>query len=138
VSEPDDAPMSDAPTSEGEAKPDDAARAPRAVEPRTERSRPTVELDPRELANGAMTWPIVIAMLERIGTWATLAMRLGTITLLNAVLREMANETASAALVVQARVLLDALAHMPWDDEAGSDDKTGQPPSPSPNVRPER
>lgn len=74
--------------------------------------RPTVALDPTTMQ---VNWPIVIASLERLNSWATLAMRLGTLELVKDLAREMANPEAKADLVVKLRELADALAHMPWE-----------------------
>lgn len=56
-----------------------------------------------------------MASLERINTWATLALRLGTLALINECVREMALPGARADLVVKMRELVEALAHMPWE-----------------------
>jgi hypothetical protein len=78
--------------------------------------RPTVALSPRELATIGTSWPLALATLERLGPWATYAFRLGTIALLQSVCRQMAQENAHGAdLVNRARTLVEALARMPWE-----------------------
>jgi len=76
--------------------------------------RPTVRVDASDIGP---SWPLIMAMLERLGPWAPLALRLGTIALLQATLREMSTTDASAQLVVTARELVEAMAHMPWDQK---------------------
>lgn len=74
---------------------------------------PTAVLDPRELM--APSWALVFAMLEKLGTWPSLAMRLGTLALLQECTRAMAQPDAPASLVSDAQTLLDALRRMPWE-----------------------
>jgi hypothetical protein len=75
-------------------------------------TRPTVQLDPRDLKP---SWPIVIASLEQLGDWAVFALRLGTLALIQACVRELAQENAKADLIVRLRLLTEALAHMPLE-----------------------
>ena len=75
-------------------------------------TRPTVQLDPRDLKP---SWPIVIASLEQIADWPVLALRLGTLALIQNCVRELAHTQARADLVVRLRTLTDALAHMPLE-----------------------
>lgn len=75
--------------------------------------RPTVQLDPRTLA---VSWPIVIASLERLGSWTVLALRLGTLALIQECVREMAMPNARAELVNKMRELVEVLALMPWEE----------------------
>lgn len=75
--------------------------------------RKTVALDPHQLT--ASAWPLAITTLERLNGWALLAMRLGTLALLQECVREMALPNASEELVERARELVEALAHMPWN-----------------------
>lgn len=75
--------------------------------------RKTVALDPHDIT--AAAWPLAITTLERLNGWAVLAMRLGTLALLQECVRAMAEPGASPDLVHKARELVDALAHMPWD-----------------------
>lgn len=72
--------------------------------------RPTVQLSPSDV----ISWPHVIAALERMAPWAVLALRLGTLALLQECTRAMAQQSATAAQVVRARELVEALARMPW------------------------
>ena len=74
--------------------------------------RPTVRLDPRDLK---VTWPIVIASLEQLSDWAALALRLGTLALVQECVRELAQRDARADVVVRLRELVEALAHMPYE-----------------------
>lgn len=75
-------------------------------------ARPTMRLDARELMP---SWPIVLASLEQIATWATLALRLGTLALVQECVRELAQRDAHADVVVRLRELVEALAHMPYE-----------------------
>jgi hypothetical protein len=75
-------------------------------------SRPTVQLDPRDLKP---SWPIVIASLEQLGEWPVLALRLGTLALIQNCVRELAQTNAKADLIVRLRLLTEALAHMPLE-----------------------
>lgn len=75
-------------------------------------TRPTVRLDPRDLRP---SWPIVIAYLEQIAPWPVLALRLGTLALIQNCVRELAEADARADLVVKLRDLVEALAHMPLE-----------------------
>jgi hypothetical protein len=74
--------------------------------------RPTVRLDPSALQP---SWPIVLATLEQLADWATLALRLGTLALIQECVRELAQPKARAELVVRLRALVEALAHMPFE-----------------------
>jgi hypothetical protein len=73
--------------------------------------RPTLTLEAIEKP----TWPIAIATLEQLGSWAVLALRLGTLALLQECTRAMAQPDAPVALVGEAQSLIDALRHMPWE-----------------------
>lgn len=76
-------------------------------------SRPTVQLDPRDLKP---SWAIVIASLEQLaGEWGPLALRLGTLALIQNCVRELAQTNAKADLIVRLRMLTEALAHMPLE-----------------------
>lgn len=72
----------------------------------------TVRLDPSDVR---ASWPMAIASLEQLSGWGTFALRLGTLALIQRCVRELAEPNASADLVVQLRVLTDALAHMPLE-----------------------
>jgi hypothetical protein len=72
----------------------------------------TVRLDPRDLKP---SWPVAIASLERISDWSVLALRLGTLALVQACVRDLAQPRARGDLVVRLRELVDALAHMPLE-----------------------
>ncbi len=75
--------------------------------------RKTVRLDPSGLRP---TWPIVIASLEQITNWAAFALRLGTLALIQECVRELALPGARAELVVRLRELVEALAHMSFEE----------------------
>ena len=75
-------------------------------------SRPTVRLDPTDLRP---SWPVAVASLEQLAKWATLALRLGTLALIQECVRELAQRDAKAEVVVRLRELVDALAHMPFE-----------------------
>lgn len=75
-------------------------------------TRPTVRLDPVDVRP---SWPIVIATLEQISDWATLALRLGILALIQECVRELAQREARADVVVRLRALVEALAHLPFD-----------------------
>lgn len=77
--------------------------------------RPTVALDPRTVTGP--TWPVAIATLEQLGAWTVLAIRLGTLALLQECVRAMAQEDAPSSLISEAQALLDALRHMPWESK---------------------
>ncbi|HSX22269.1 MAG TPA: hypothetical protein VLE97_05790 [Gaiellaceae bacterium] len=72
----------------------------------------TVRLDSRDLNP---SWPLAIASLEQLSGWAVLALRLGTLALIQQCVRELAQPDAPADLVVRLRVLTEALAHMPLE-----------------------
>ena len=72
----------------------------------------TVRLDSRDFR---ASWPMAIASLEQLSGWAVFALRLGTLALIQRCVRELAEESAPADLVVQLRALTDALAHMPLE-----------------------
>lgn len=74
--------------------------------------RLTVRLDPNDLKP---TWPIVIASLEQLADWAVLALRLGTLALIQECVRELAQRDAKAKTVTRLRELVDVLAHMPFE-----------------------
>ena len=75
-------------------------------------ARPTVELDPRALTS---SWPIVLAMMEQLAPWTVLALRLGTLALVQECVRAMTAPNAPGHLVVELESLVDALRYMPWD-----------------------
>jgi len=79
--------------------------------PPTVNERMTREMSPDQV----LGWPYVIAALERIGSWSVLALRLGTLALLQECTRAMAQKDAKPDLVRRARELVDALALMPWE-----------------------
>jgi hypothetical protein len=74
--------------------------------------RATVRLDPADLKP---SWPIVIASLEQLAGWSVLALRLGTLALIQECVRELAQRDAKAETVVRLRELVEALAHMPYE-----------------------
>jgi hypothetical protein len=65
--------------------------------------------------NAATGWQYAVASLERLNTWAVRALRLGTLWLLQRVVREMSLPGAKPELVKQAQELLDVLERLPWD-----------------------
>ena len=79
---------------------------------RTRTQIQTVRLDSRDFR---ATWPTAIASLEQLSGWAVLALRLGTLALIQQCVRELAEPDARAEVVVRLRVLTDALAHMPLE-----------------------
>lgn len=72
----------------------------------------TVRLDAKDFRP---SWPIAIASLEQLSGWAVLALRLGTLALINQCVRELAEPNARADAVGRLRALTDALAHMPLE-----------------------
>jgi len=62
------------------------------------------------------SWPIVVASLEQLAEWGPLAIRLGTLALVQECVRELAKRDARADLVIRLRELVDALAHMPFEE----------------------
>lgn len=75
-------------------------------------TRPTVRLDPKDLKP---SWAIAVASLEQLSDWAGLALRLGTLALVQECVRELAQRDAKREVVVRLRELVEALAHMPFD-----------------------
>ena len=72
----------------------------------------TARLDSRDFRP---SWPIAIAALEQLSGWGVLALRLGTLALIQQCVRELAEENARADTVARLRVLTEALAHMPLE-----------------------
>lgn len=72
----------------------------------------TAALDPRTITGP--NWPVALATLEQIKSWAPFAQRLGILALIQRCVREMAQEDAPAKLVNEMQEYLDALRHMPW------------------------
>ena len=72
----------------------------------------TARLDSRDFRP---SWPIAIAALEQLSGWGVLALRLGTLALIQQCVRELAEENAHADTVARLRALTDALAHMPFE-----------------------
>lgn len=72
----------------------------------------TVRLDSRDFRP---SWPTAIASLEQLSGWAVLALRLGTLALIQQCVRELAEQDARADVIVRLRALTDALAHMPLE-----------------------
>ena len=72
----------------------------------------TARLDSRDFRP---SWPIAIAALEQLSGWGVLALRLGTLALIQQCVRELAEENARADTVARLRALTDALAHMPFE-----------------------
>lgn len=61
------------------------------------------------------SWAIAVASLEQLSDWAALALRLGTLALIQECVRELAQREARRDLVARLRELVEALAHMPFD-----------------------
>lgn len=74
--------------------------------------RLTVRLDPKDLKP---SWPVAIATLEQLSDWGVLALRLGTLALIQNCVRELAMPNAKAEWVVRLRELTEALARMPLE-----------------------
>ena len=72
----------------------------------------TSPIDPRDIR---ASWPIVIAYLEQMSGWAVLALRLGTLALIQDCVKELAKPDADPDIVAGLRRLVDALAHMPME-----------------------
>lgn len=72
----------------------------------------TARLDSRDFKP---SWPLAIAALEQLSGWSVLALRLGTLALIQQCVRELAEENARADAVARLRALTDALAHMPLE-----------------------
>lgn len=98
-------------SSEEEAAPETSSGIPIRPRPRI-KTRPTTRLDSKDIKP---SWPLAIATLEQIADWPVYALRLGTLALIQACVRELAQSEASADLVVRLRVLVEALAHMPLE-----------------------
>lgn len=79
---------------------------------RTRTQIQTVRLDGKDFRP---SWPIAIASLEQLSGWAVLALRLGTLALIQQCVRELAEPDAKADAIARLRVLTDALAHMPLE-----------------------
>lgn len=102
-------------TSAGSSDPAVAAAEDAENAPRDQRSRAqikTARLDSRDFRP---SWPIAIAALEQLSGWSVLALRLGTLALIQQCVRELAEPDARADLIVRLRALTDALAHMPLE-----------------------
>ncbi len=67
-------------------------------------------------ADAAIGWPYAIAALERLNSWAVLALRLGTLALLQECTRAMGQSRARRSLVARAKELVQALELLPWED----------------------
>ena len=74
--------------------------------------RPTVRLDVNDLKP---SWPIAVAMLEQLGEWPVLALRLGILALAQNCIRELANADARAEHVARLRELVEALENLPLE-----------------------
>jgi hypothetical protein len=72
----------------------------------------TTPIDPRDIK---ASWPIVIAYLEQLSPWGVLALRLGTLALIQDCVKELAKPEADPDIVAGLRRLVDALAHMPME-----------------------
>jgi len=90
----------------------DAVPLPEIRTPKNRSQIRTARLDPRELKP---SWPIAIASLEQLSSWAVLALRLGTLSLIQQCVKELSEREADPDLIVGLRDLVDALAHMPLE-----------------------
>ena len=79
------------------------------------RSRAKIQMVPLDSRDFRVLWPMAIATLEQISGWPVLALRLGTLALIQQCVRELAVPNARADLIVRLRTLTDALAHMPLE-----------------------
>jgi hypothetical protein len=75
-------------------------------------TRHTVRLDPSDLKP---SWPVAVASLEQLSSWAVFALRLGTLALIQECVRELSQRDARGEVVDRLRELVEALAHMPFD-----------------------
>ncbi len=75
-------------------------------------ARPTVRLNQSDVKP---SWSIVVASLEQLADWSVLALRLGTLALIQECVRELAQREARAETVARLRALVEALAHMPFE-----------------------
>lgn len=92
---------------------DDVADAPGIHDSRPRiRTRPTVRLDSKDLKP---SWPIAIATLEQLADWSVLALRMGTLAMIQACVRDLEQPESRADLIVRLRDLVEALAHMPYE-----------------------
>lgn len=99
----------------GEIDTDAAPSAAESIVPALRRARTqiqTIRLDSRDIRP---SWPMAIATLEQLSGWAVLALRLGTLALIQQCVRELAEEDARADVIVRLRALTEALAHMPLE-----------------------
>ena len=92
-------------------EPDDA-NTPPSCDRRSRALIKTTPLDPRDVRP---SWPMAIASLEKLSGWAVLALRLGTLTLIQQCVRELSVPAARAEAVARLRALTEALAHMPLE-----------------------
>lgn len=77
--------------------------------------REQIQTAPLNVRDVRPSWPTTIALLEQLSGWAVLALRLGTLALIQQCVRELSEPDARADLVVTIRALTDALAHMPLE-----------------------
>lgn len=73
-------------------------------------ARPTVRLDPTK-----PSWPVVVASLEQLNTWALLAFRLGILALIQECVRELATVTPREGVLSRLRELVDVLVYLPLE-----------------------
>lgn len=72
---------------------------------------PTQKLSIDEIV---VSWPKIVAELEKLEPWGTFALRLGLIELARQCLDEMALASAGPDHVVKMRQIVEALAKLPW------------------------
>ena len=72
----------------------------------------TDKIDPADVKP---SWALAIAMLREVSPWAVMALRLGTLALVQECTRSMAQTTATFKHVGHLRELTDALARMPFE-----------------------
>lgn len=68
------------------------------------------DLNPAEV----FSWPLIVAMLERVGDWGPYAFRLGVLQLIRGELARMVNDDANAVCVARMREYVEVLARLPW------------------------
>ena len=62
------------------------------------------------------SWPLIVAMLERVGSWGPFAFRLGVLQLIRTELARMTDEGSTALGVHRMREYVEVLARLPWRD----------------------
>lgn len=76
-------------------------------------TRTTVEMDPLMISSPSTA--VAIATLEKIGPWAVDAFKIGTLAILEQLVREMGSPDAKVDLIMKTREIVEVLAHMHWE-----------------------